>query len=323
MANYYYGTVSLDNMFQNTGGTVVDGFYNISGNTVGNISFLLTNFANNRPNPIPFPYQYINTSLGNRAAEHALYNSTTVTVSKPTGALSLRYIITGGGGGGGGGSGGAFEGAGENHITAGFNGIAGAAGGIIYSTADISVANVNSISVFIGAGGGGGGGGSGSSSNANNTNVTSTAGTTGGAGGITSLVINGITYGANGGAGGGGGSSQRALSSYGWASCMVGANTATANFRGNFAAVSGYGNTTYGGTDTDGNGNINKTVANTTANASVSLTNGANTLYNPVRSGGNGGAGGWGYQNANSGSATTGSTGNAGTGGQATIIWLY
>ena len=59
MSNYFYGTVPLSNILQ-SGSDVVTGFYNVSGNTVSTISFDITNSTASKPNPIPFPYQYLN-----------------------------------------------------------------------------------------------------------------------------------------------------------------------------------------------------------------------------------------------------------------------
>ena len=336
MSNYFYGTVPLSNILQ-SGSDVVTGFYNVSGNTVSTMSFDITNSTASKPNPIPFPYQYLNTSLGNFAAKHAQYTTVGAgTANKPAGANAMRFIITGGSGGGGGGSGGCWQGAGEDHITQGFEGRVGAAGGITYSTSDISITNINSVSFNIGAAGGGGAGTAGSPiSSANNNTQTSNGATAGSSGGATNITIGAATYTGNLGVGGAAGPGQRAESDRGWSSSMVGANTATANFRGNTAAVGGYGNSLYGDTDnyTPGSYNavppvapvITHTLTNATiANASPLVnTNFDNNIVSVTRTGGAFGAGGWGYRTVNSASTNAGSAGSAGSAGQVTIIWLY
>jgi hypothetical protein len=337
MSNYFYGTVPLSSILQ-SGSDVVTGFYNVSGNTVSTISFDSTNLTASKPKPIPFPYQYLNTSLGNFAAKHVQYTTVGAgTANKPAGANAMRFIITGGGGGGGGGSGGGWQGAGEDHITQGFEGRVGADGGITYGN-EVSLTNINSVSFNIGIGGGGGSGGLGTPiSSANNNVQNSGVGADGSSGGATNITIGAATYTGNLGVGGVGGPSQRAESDRGWTSSMVGANTATANFRGNLAAVAGYGNTLYGETDNyTGYGSYNAVppatpvithtrTAPTTANNSTlgSDANFDNSIVTFSRSGGAFGAGGWGYRNVNFGSAKTGSAGSGGTSGQVTIIWLY
>ena len=333
MSNYFYGTVPLSNILQ-SGSDVVTGFYNVSGNTVGTISFDITNSTASKPNPIPFPYQYLNTSLGNFAAKHVQYTAVGAgTANKPAGANAMRFIITGGSGGGGGGSGGCWQGAGEDHITQGFEGRVGADGGITYSTSDISITNINSVSFNIGAAGGGGAGSAGSPISTANNNTQNSNGATAGSGGTaTNITIGAATYTGNLGVGGAAGPGQRAESDRGWTSSMVGANTATANFRGNTAAVGGYGNGLYGDTDnyTDGSYNavppvITHTRTNaTTANASpLDNANFDNNIVSVTRTGGAFGAGGWGYRNVNSGSTNGASSGSGGSAGQVTIIWLY
>ena len=333
MSNYFYGTVPLSNILQ-SGSDVVTGFYNVSGNTVGTISFDITNSTASKPNPIPFPYQYLNTSLGNFAAKHVQYTAVGAgTANKPAGANAMRFIITGGSGGGGGGSGGCWQGAGEDHITQGYEGRVGADGGITYSTSDISITNINSVSFNIGAAGGGAAGSAGSPISTANNNTQNSNGATAGSGGTaTNITIGAATYTGNLGVGGAAGPGQRAESDRGWTSSMVGANTATANFRGNTAAVGGYGNGLYGDTDnyTDGSYNavppvITHTRTNaTTANASpLDNANFDNNIVSVTRTGGAFGAGGWGYRNVNSGGTNAGSAGSAGSSGQVTIIWLY
>ena len=336
MSNYFYGTVPLSNILQ-SGSDVVTGFYNVSGNTVSTISFDITNSTASKPNPIPFPYQYLNTSLGNFAAKHVQYTNTTQTnIAKPAGANAMRFIITGGSGGGGGGSGGCWQGAGEDHITQGFEGRVGADGGITYSTSDISITNINSVTYWIGNGGNGGSGGSGSpTSSGNLTVVNSTAGSAGNSGNNTTITIGAATYTGNLGVGGAAGPGQRAESDRGWSSSMVGANTATANFRGNTAAVAGYGNSLYGDTDTYTPGSYNAVppvapvITHTRTNATIANTsplvnaNFDNNIVSVTRTGGAFGAGGGGYRNVNSGSTNGASSGSGGSAGQVTIIWLY
>lgn len=330
MSNYFYGTVPLSDILQ-SGSDVVTGFYNVSGNTVGTISFDITNSTASKPNPIPFPYQYLNTSLGNFAAKHVQYTNTTqTTIAKPAGANAMRFIITGGAGGGGGGSGGGWQGAGEDHITQGFEGRVGADGGITYGN-EVSLTNINSVTYWIGNGGNGGSGGSGSPISAANLTVSnSRAGTAGNSGNNTTLTFTGATYTGNLGVGGVGGPAQRAESDRGWSTSMVGANTATAGSRGNFAPVSGYGNTLYGETDNyTGYGNWTATgthsvSATTIANTSPLLnTNFDNNIVSVTRTGGAFGVGGWGYRNVNAGSTNGGGSGITGSSGQVTIIWLY
>jgi len=322
MSNYFYGTVPLSDILQ-SGTDVVTGFYNVSGNTVSTINFKSTSLTASKPNPIPFPYQYLNTSLGNFAAKHVqYYNTTQTTIAKPAGANSMRFIITGGSGGGGGGSGGCWQGAGEDHMTQGFEGRVGAAGGITYGN-EVSLTNINSVTYWIGNGGNGGSGGSGSPISIANNNVqNSTAGTAGNSGNNTTLTIGVATYTGNLGVGGVGGPSQRAESARGWASCMVGANTATASYRGNFLAVSGYGNSLYGETDNNA-GNTNPTAPTAANNSGLVNANFDNNIVTFTRTGGAFGAGGWGYRNANSGGTNGAGSGSGGTSGQVTIIWLY
>lgn len=333
MSNYFYGTVPLSDILQ-SGSDVVTGFYNVSGNTVSNINFKSTSKTASKPNPIPFPYQYLNTSLGNFAAKHVqYYNTNQTTIAKPAGANSMRFIITGGSGGGGGGSGGGWQGAGEDHITQGFEGRVGADGGITYGN-EVSLTNINSVTYWIGNGGGGGGGGVGT--NITSTNLTVRQSGTGGAGSsgnATTLTFVGATYTGNLGVGGAAGPVQDVESDRGWSTSMVGANTATANYRGNLAAVAGYGNTLYGETDNyTGYGSYNAVppvithtrTAPTTANIfGLVNTNFDNSIVTFTSTGGAFGAGGWGYRNANSGGTNAGSAGSAGSPGQVTIIWLY
>jgi hypothetical protein len=314
-SNFLYKGVPLSQILH--AGAVAASGYNTGSLGTTNIDFKTTSKANNKPLTIPYLYQSGALISNTYAAKHVQYtNLSDTTITKPLGSNALRFIITGASGGGGGGSGGAWQGASENHATRGFDGNVGGDGGILYSTSDISLTNVNTVRYWIGSAGAAGNGNAGIVGGNSNTDVVQTVvGGTGGTGNATSLTVNATfpQFSAVGGIGGAGGSIQYANSADGWSESFYGAENATQNNVGSNTDAA-YGNWNHGqvtGIRTDGN---TDPTPNTTATATAVLnTNWDNNIYTFAAYKGNGGAPGWGYSlTENTGGANSGIDGNAG-----------
>jgi hypothetical protein len=313
-SDYKSGGVSLSNILHN-GSSSITGYSGATGRTTGT--------ANSKP--LTTGFQINGTDIANNyTAKHIILNATD-TISKPTGATKLRYMIIGGSGGGGGGGGGGYhdDSGGSDHALLGYNGNDGYYGEVRTGEVDVT-GNVNVVFTRGNGGNGGNGGaeryGTGDLYPGNN-----------GQDGSSSILTSGpTTITCNGGNGGYGGVNyiinvyRRIENNRGGGSSWIGWGDSTQSTK---ASNGGGGNTTYGysdngnGGDTDGNSLYTSPTVKHNQSFSTNWEDSLTEISSANRNGGTGGNGGWGYGQGKN--ANAGNSGNTGSDGRASIIWLY
>lgn len=321
MSNYKKGDIPLTNILH-PGSTNITGTNNA---TFSGVTALTTTYANSKP--LNTGYQLNGTDISNKyAAKHIIITSTQ-TITKPTGATSLRYMIIGGSGGGGGGAGGGYhnDSSAQDHALLGYEGRDGFQGEV--KTGTVPVTSYSTITIEIGAGGVRGTGGAATGLGQTN------GGTNGNAGGSSTLkgdtTLLAQCLGGEGGQGGIvilHGNGRRTENDRGHGSSWTGWNTSTAtNKVTNAIAGNTNGNTKYGLSDemTEAEMNTNQTPT-TPVHSYIYKTDwedGLTGISSTTTFAGTGGDGGWGYGDGKG--SNSGKNGNNGSSGKACIIWLY
>jgi hypothetical protein len=202
MNTLFYKNTSLNSIVINTGtGSPAPGFTSSPPTSV-------TSYVNSRPTNVYFLYQGTDISQFYTAITDYFTTATTSNVvigqgNIPSNVKSVRIVTLGGGGGGGG------HGGNVNYFgLVNSQGCPGGQGGYgNYGYLTQSVTSGDTLTVQVGPGGLSGGNGNNSSSN--NVPCSAPGGSTGGAGGLTTVSLNNIpvcqSSGGNGGGGGDGG----------------------------------------------------------------------------------------------------------------------
>jgi len=308
MSIYLSGTnkVPLSTIFEPGTTGAVSGYPNLSVRT--------TTFTNSKPNPTFF--QKDGTDLANNYTASVTTYNTNQTVTKPTNANTLRYVIVGGSGGGAGGGGGGINKYEDDHCVRGFDGWSGDHGYITYGS--VSVSTASSVVISIGAKGIGGLGGDGRVNN-DGPGYDTYYGIAGGDGGTSLISVGGSNFNAPGGKGGARRSKRRIVGNYGYGHSFKGFATSTSSS----LSTSGNGTSVYGTYDSHASGNVQggqDITRNNTLDGSYE-----NVLVtNSPTAGGDGGQGGWGYSySSNHKGATSGANGLDGVPGKVSLMWLF